>query len=312
MNELPHGWVTASVDDLRSPSPNAITDGPFGSNLKTSHYTSSGPIVVRLGNIGSGRFIDNDRAHISHEHFATLEKHHIFGGDILVAASGDPIGRACLLPNEIQPALVKADCFRFRPAAELNKSYLMLWLNSEDAKATFLAASHGLGRVRINLSDFRNAQVPIAPLPEQRRLVAKIDRLSSTSRRVREHLDHIPRLVEKYKQAILAAAFSGELTRERRLSDAKTGIIDHHSSQIHARLSELPDLPLSWRWMAISDVMGISGGLTKNPKRSAMAMRRPYLRVANVYANELRLAEIAETGCTEGEFEKTRLLPAIY
>jgi type I restriction enzyme, S subunit len=38
-------------------------------------------------------------------------------------------------------------------------------------------------------------------------------------------------------------------------------------------------------------------------------MRRPYLRVANVYANELRVAEISETGCTEQEFEKTKLVP---
>jgi type I restriction enzyme S subunit len=55
--------------------------------------------------------------------------------------------------------------------------------------------------------------------------------------------------------------------------------------------------------------MTISGGLTKNPKRSAMAIRRAYLRVANVYANELRLDDISETGCTEKEFEKTKLLP---
>jgi type I restriction enzyme S subunit len=81
MSELPYGWITASVDDLRSASPNSITDGPFGSNLKTSHYTSSGPVVVRLGNIGSCQFIDNDRAHISSKHFASLKKHHVFGGD---------------------------------------------------------------------------------------------------------------------------------------------------------------------------------------------------------------------------------------
>ena len=47
------------------------------------------------------------------------------------------------------------------------------------------------------------------PLPEQRRIVAKIDSLSGKSKRARDHLDHIPRLVEKYKQAMLAAAYRG-------------------------------------------------------------------------------------------------------
>lgn len=66
---------------------------------------------------------------------------------------------------------------------------------------------------------------PLAPLPEQRRIVAKIDSLSGKSRRARDHLDHIPRLVEKYKQAVLAAAFEGRLAgcdfdwQERRLAD---------------------------------------------------------------------------------------------
>jgi type I restriction enzyme S subunit len=58
--------------------------------------------------------------------------------------------------------------------------------------------------------------VPIPPLSEQRRIVAKIDSLSAKSKRARDHLDHVPRLVEKYKQAILAAAFRGDLTREWR------------------------------------------------------------------------------------------------
>ena len=59
-------------------------------------------------------------------------------------------------------------------------------------------------------------ELPIAPLPEQRRIVAKIDSLTGKSKRARDHLDHIPRLVEKYKQAVLAAAFRGDLTREWR------------------------------------------------------------------------------------------------
>jgi hypothetical protein len=51
--------------------------------------------------------------------------------------------------------------------------------------------------------------------------VAKIDGLSAKSRRAREQLDHIPRLGEKYKQAILAAAFRGELTPHEDNSEFK-------------------------------------------------------------------------------------------
>lgn len=74
----------------------------------------------------------------------------------------------------------------------------------------------GSTRLKLTQEGLRQAQVPLPPLPEQWRIVAKIDSLTGKSRRARDHLDHIPRLVEKYKQAILAAAFRGDLTREWR------------------------------------------------------------------------------------------------
>src|ERR1019366_5130751 len=56
MTKLPPGWTLASLEELAAPSPRSITDGPFGSNLKTEHYTDTGPRVVRLQNIGDGKF----------------------------------------------------------------------------------------------------------------------------------------------------------------------------------------------------------------------------------------------------------------
>src|SRR2546428_1691434 len=72
----PEGWAWATVDQLAALEPNSITDGPFGSNLKTEHYTPEGPRVVRLQNVGEGVFVD-ERAHISPEHFARLAKHRV-------------------------------------------------------------------------------------------------------------------------------------------------------------------------------------------------------------------------------------------
>jgi type I restriction enzyme S subunit len=55
--------------------------------------------------------------------------------------------------------------------------------------------------------------LPLPPLPEQHRIVAKIDSFFAKSMRARDQLDHISRLGEKYRQSILAAALHGELTR---------------------------------------------------------------------------------------------------
>jgi type I restriction enzyme, S subunit len=68
----------------------------------------------------------------------------------------------------------------------------------------------------ISQAILKQCRIKLPPLAEQHRIVGKIEGLSLASKRARDHLEHIPRLVEKYKRAILAAAFRGDLTREWR------------------------------------------------------------------------------------------------
>ncbi len=74
------------------------------------------------------------------------------------------------------------------------------------------------------------------------------------------------------------------------------------------QLSALPELPSYWSWILLGDVSDISGGLTKNSKRNNSSITKPYLRVANVYANELRLNEVHEIGMNENEIERVLLV----
>src|SRR5688572_27950736 len=55
-SELPEEWNWSTVAELAAKEKNSITDGPFGSNLKTEHYKETGPRVIRLQNIGDGEF----------------------------------------------------------------------------------------------------------------------------------------------------------------------------------------------------------------------------------------------------------------
>src|ERR1700692_3982155 len=103
MNELPDGWAEASIEELRAQEPNSIADGPYGSSLKTEHYRANGARVIRLGNIGSREFLSADVAYISKDHFRSLARHHVIVDDILVAALGEPVGRAWLGPPGVEP-----------------------------------------------------------------------------------------------------------------------------------------------------------------------------------------------------------------
>lgn len=225
------GWAFTTLDELAACTPRAITDGPFGSALKTEHYTKEGARVIRLANIGHGRFLDTDRAYVDAERFEALRNHEVVGGDLVTAALGDPLGRTCIVPLGIEPALVKADCFRLRPHPAIQPDYLCHWLNSPVAASAFVENSHGVGRTRITLTAFRAAPVPLAPSGEQRRIVEKIDALSARSKRARADLDRVEALAARAKQAVLAAAVRGHLTDDWRQSRSESWT-DHERAEL--------------------------------------------------------------------------------
>ncbi|WMD21607.1 restriction endonuclease subunit S [Achromobacter seleniivolatilans] len=158
-------------------------------------------------------------------------------------------------------------------------------------------------RPRVSYDEIGAFQLLLPPLPEQRQIVAKLDSLTGISRRARDHLDHIPRLVEKYKQAILAAAFRGDLTRG--MMEKGDGV--QLSDEIDPLALHVDELPTGWGWTSIGAVGQVTGGLTQHSSRKSLPKQVPYMRVANVYANELRLVDIAHIGCTEAEYQRTLL-----
>ncbi|WP_038879357.1 restriction endonuclease subunit S [Vibrio jasicida] len=173
--ELPNGWKWAQLGELTASEDNAMCDGPFGSKLKTEHYISDkGYAVIRLGNIGVGKFLWGKEGYISQEHYATLPNNHIQSGDLIIAGMAEPLIRTCEVPPNLGPAVNKADCFRLRMHALIEKKYITHYLNSYVAKQFASEDNRGMTRQRINLSKCKALPVPIPPFAEQVRVVTAV------------------------------------------------------------------------------------------------------------------------------------------
>jgi type I restriction enzyme S subunit len=200
----PRGW---EVHPLRSIS-DKFSDGPFGSNLKTEHYTEMGIRVIRLQNIGVGEIIDNDKAYISASHFANLSKYRCVPGDIIVGTLGDPNLRACILPDYIPVALNKADCVQIRVNPQKALAEFICWLlNLPHTLHLATGMLHGQTRVRISMGQLAQLEVPIPPLPLQQKfsqIVQKTERLRAQQRESARQGEHL-------FQSLLHRAFRGEL-----------------------------------------------------------------------------------------------------
>jgi type I restriction enzyme S subunit len=208
----------------------SLTDGPFGSNLKTSHYVAEGPRVVRLQNIGDGVFRD-ERAHISREHFAGLMKHAVAPGDVIVASLGEEAPRACLVPDWLGDAIVKADCIRFRPRDGVDPSYVMWALNSRPVKAQAATRIKGIGRPRLGLGGIRDLEIPLPPLDEQRRIVTEVEARLSALDALGASIELAQERSTVLRGAILAKAFRGELVLQDPDDEPATVLLERLANQ---------------------------------------------------------------------------------
>ena len=161
----PKSWPRKTIGELAL----KFSDGPFGSNLKTEDYTETGVRVVRLQNIGVGKFLDEDKAFISENHFRELRKHECRPGDVLIGTLGDPNLRACIQPNWLTIALNKADCVQFRPDDRIASAiYICALLNHPSMGRMAQELMHGQTRVRISMGRLRDLEVPVPPGEVQR------------------------------------------------------------------------------------------------------------------------------------------------
>jgi type I restriction enzyme, S subunit len=154
----------------------------------------------------------SDAAFISLDKAGKLRKHEAVPGDLVIAALADPVGRCAQVPPEVQVAIVKADCIRLRVASQLNPLYVMHFLNSPLGRTGTQEVSHGVGRLRINLGEVRRLRIPVAPLPEQVRILAKIENLFLRRKKASEAIQSVGVLLKELRESILVAAFSGALT----------------------------------------------------------------------------------------------------
>lgn len=200
-------------------------------------------------------------------------------GDVLFnnTNSVELVGKTALVTERLQ-AVFSNHLSLLRTHAELCEgAWLALVLRGFWQQGFFADnCNKWIGQAGYSTAMLAELPIPLPPLDEQRRIVAKVEMLME---RVRE---------------------AKRLRSESRI-DADT-LTDAALSETFRR-EELQNM-----WPKIEDMCEIRGGLQKSPKRTPKANPRPYLRVANVQRGYLDLQDIAYFEVSDPELERYRLL----
>ena len=181
-----------------------LSDGPFGSNLKSEHYTTEGVRVIRLGNIGVGQFIDNDKSYISEQHYEKLRKYTCRSGEIVIGTLGDPNLRACLVPKTIEYAINKADCVHYIPKPEiLNTRFVCQYINCPETLLLASGMVHGQTRSRISSGQLAEMPIFVPPMELQEQYAAFAEQVDKSKLTIQQSLDKM----ETLKKALMQEYF---------------------------------------------------------------------------------------------------------
>lgn len=201
--ELPGGWCWARLDNVaevrlgRQRSPDKMLGLSPRPYLRAANVTWTG---LDLRDVNSMDFTAEEAA-----------IYELKSGDVLLnEASGSPaeVGKAALYRGEIEGCCFQNTLIRVRPGVALDSEYLASRLRFEALRGAFVDHGRGIGINHLGSAKMQSWPIPLPPLAEQRRIVAKLEALLGRIRRAREALDAVPAMVERYKKSVLGAAFA--------------------------------------------------------------------------------------------------------
>ena len=188
-----------------------IFDGPFGSNLKTSDYTSSGIRVVRLENLKDGWFDDSKQSFVTPEKYDAISSHTVYPTDLIMSTFIADSIKVCQMPEYVGFAVNKADCIGIRLKSNYVQRYVMYFLMTKNAYNSLVHEVHGATRPRVNTKQIRGIQIPVCDLSAQRKIVVNIESRLSVCDSIEKTVDTALQQAEAMRQSILKQAFEGSL-----------------------------------------------------------------------------------------------------
>lgn len=222
-------WETKPLDSLCL----AVSDGPFGSHLKSDDYVSEGVRVVRLENIGHLNFDRTKDTYISADKYKTLLRHTLVSGDLLFSSFVDEEVRICEFPGDLGvPAINKADCFCLRVDSTVcDRRFLAFRLACKTTYEALKAKVHGATRPRINLRQLRSFEVKLPSMAEQAEIVRRVEKLFAFADRLEARLSQAQTAVDRLTPALLAKAFRGELVPQDPADEAAGALLQRIAAQ---------------------------------------------------------------------------------
>ena len=199
----PVGWAEVPIHEINSYISNTINTQTEPDQLfelySVPAFPTRLPELIKGGEIGS-------------------TKQSVQNGDVLICKINPRINRVWSVGKiDANPQIASSEWIVVR-SPHLSSSYLRRFFSSPSFRELLCHGVTGVGGslTRAQPKRVREFKIPLAPAPEQRRIASKLDTTLASVDACRQRLEGVATLIKRFRQAVLEAATSGELTREWR------------------------------------------------------------------------------------------------
>ena len=232
-----------------------INDGPFGSNLKSEHYTLDREVrIIQLGNVGDNGWNDENVKYTTFEHASTLKRCIVPYGTIIIAKMM-PAGRAIVCPSS-EPAYIQgSDVIKVVFSDSIDKEFFIYLTKSKAYLEQIESGVQGSTRARTNIGKIKSLKLPLPSIEEQKRIAGALLSVDKMIGALDEAITKKRQIKEGLMQQLLTGktrlpAFCGEWKREP-LSKHASVLRGGSPRPIEAYLTNDPD---GINWIKIGDV----------------------------------------------------------
>ena len=235
-NDLPNGWVRTTLKE--------ISEVILGQSPPSSTYNINGEgLPFYQGKLEFGKLYPTPRK------WCTQPKKIAEKGDVFISLRA-PVGPTNVCPEK---SAVGRGLAAIRGLGGIQPLFILYLIRRFESEI----ANKGTGTTfdAITGNQLKTFEIPIPPLAEQHRIVAKLETLFAQLDAAIDSLKKAYAQLQRYRRSILKAAFDGELTRKWR--EGYSGELEPVSVSEISTLEDLPELPHSWVWTTLEGISEI-------------------------------------------------------
>lgn len=318
--DVSNSWSWAKLGDLCLKI-GAGNTPPGGKNSDV--YKTDGIKFIRSMNVYNDGLHYEGMVYISEELASKRAGSAVIAKDMLLNITGGSIGRCAIVPNDFDIGNVNQHVLIIRCVNEQCRSYIHLVICSPLIQAAINEKAVG-DKAGFSANKAKNLLIPLPPLAEQHRIVARVDELMAKIDELEKVENELNALHKAFpgdmKAALLQAAMQGKLTEQlpedgnaedllKSIEAEKAKLIAEKKIKKQKVLELISEedaplqIPSNWSWAYIGDIFSHNAGKALNAKNQ-VGNKHKYITTSNVYWDHFELANLKEMYYTDDEVEK--------